>query len=140
MSSSSDRPTQPLPPELARRRRSWPKKFRDALRGVPLGVRGQNSFYAHFAVAAAVLVSAAVMGVSAIQWCVLLLCVTVVLAAEMFNTALEHISRAVTDEHNERIRDALDIGSAAVLVAAAGSVAVGAVVFLPRLAPLLGWW
>lgn len=140
MSSSNDRPAQPLPPELARRRRSWPKKFRDAFRGVPLGVCGQNSFYAHFAVAAAVLFSAAVMGVNAIQWCVLLLCVTVVLAAEMFNTALEHISRAVTDEYNERIRDALDIGSAAVLVAAAGSVAVGTVVFLPRLAHLLGWW
>ncbi len=140
MNSSPDRSQEPVPPELIRGRRSWPRKFRDASRGIPLGVCGQNSFYAHFVVVAGVVIAAVAFRVSSIEWCVLLLCITVVLAAEMFNTALEHISRAVTAEYNERIRDALDIGSAAVLVAAGGSVAVGTIVFLPRLLHVLGWW
>ena len=61
--------------EQPRRKRSWPEKFRDAFRGVGLGVRGQSSFRVHFLVAALVIVAAAVMQVPLWEWCVLLLCV-----------------------------------------------------------------
>ncbi len=123
-----------------RRKRSWPEKFRDAFRGVGLGVRGQGSFRVHFLAAVAVIVAAAVMQVTPLQWCVLLLCVAVVLAAEMFNSALESLARTITDEHHPHVRDALDIGSAAVLVAAVGAVIVGAIIFIHRLGELAGWW
>jgi len=136
MNNYSDRRQEPSQ-SVPRGQRSWLEKFRDAFRGVPLGVWGQNSFYAHFVVAAFVIATAVVLRVSTIEWCVLVLCITVVLTAEMFNTALEHISREVTGEFSQRIRDALDIGSAAVLMAAVGSVVVGTIVFLPRMLQLL---
>ena len=123
-----------------RRGRSWAGKFRDAFRGVGLGVRGQSSFRVHFFVAALVIVAAAVMRVSVIEWCILFLSIAVVLAAEMFNSALESMAKAITDEHHPRLADALDVGSAAVLVAAIGAVVVGAFLFLHRLGILTGWW
>jgi len=64
---------------------------------------------------------------------------TVVLAAEMFNSALEAMARAIDSGWNANLRDALDIGSAAVLVCAGGAATVGLIVFLNRLGVALGW-
>lgn len=123
-----------------RRRRSWAKKFRDAFRGLAVGVRGQSSFRVHFFFAAAVIVCAAVMRMPRLEWCVLLVCIAIVLAAETFNSALELLAKAITDEHDPRLADALDIGSAAVLVASIGAALVGSILFLHRLGVLLRWW
>ena len=123
-----------------RRRRSWAKKFRDAFRGVGVGVRGQSSFRVHFFFAAAVIVCAVVMRMPRVEWCVLLVCIALVLAAELFNSALELLAKAITEEHDRRLADALDIGSAAVLVASLGAALVGSILFLHRLGVLVGWW
>jgi diacylglycerol kinase (ATP) len=93
----------------------------------------------HLAVASAVLAAAAGLRMDALQWCVVLLCIAGVLAAEMFNTALESLARAITTAENPHVRDALDIAAAAVLIAALGSVAVGLALFGARAAQMLGW-
>ncbi len=120
--------------------RSWKQKFADAFRGLREGVRGGSSFVAHFVVAAAVLAAAAALRMDPAEWCLLLLCIAGVLAAEMFNSALESMARAITAEENPNIRDALDIASGAVLTAAFGSIAVGVVLFAYCAGRLLGWW
>ena len=104
------------------------------------GSAGEAALSSHFVVAAAVLAAAAVLRMDAVQWCVLLLCIAGVLAAEMFNSALESMARAITGQENPHIRDALDIASGAVLTAAFGSIAVGVVLFGHRAGQLLGWW
>ena len=126
--------------EAPRRRRSWPRKFRDAFRGVWLGVRGQSSFRVHFFFAALVIVCAAAMQVALAQWCLLLVCIALVLTAEMFNSAMESMAKAITDKHDPRLADALDTGSAAVLVASIGAVIVGSIIFIHRFGEMLGWW
>jgi diacylglycerol kinase len=120
--------------------RPWKRKFRVAFRGVALGIRGQTSYFVHLFLAAAVIVAAWVFKVNMTEWCVLLLCITGVLTAEMFNSALEALARAITREHDPEIRDGLDMASAAVLMAAIGSALIGAVVFLYRLGRMTGWW
>ena len=92
----------------------------------------------HVIVAVAVVGAAAVLRVSAAEWCLLAAAIATVLAAEVFNSALEALARAFGPERNPRIRDALDMASAAVLVAALGAVAVGLGVFGPRLLALVG--
>jgi diacylglycerol kinase len=114
---------------------SWAGKFRCAFRGLVCGIRGQRSFYVHLPMAAAVIACAAVFRASLLDWCVLLLCITIVLSAEMFNTVLEHFGKMITDKYDPRMRDALDIGSAAVLVASIGAAIVGAIVFLSLMRP-----
>jgi len=123
------------PPE-----RFWRHKFRDAFRGAKLGVRGQSSFFVHFFFAAAVVVAGLVLGVDRTEWCLLLLCIVGVLTAEMFNSALESMARAITHQKNPHLGGALDIGSAAVLFASLGAAIVGAVIFGNRAGVLLGWW
>lgn len=119
------------------RRRNWKGKFRDAFRGLWVGISRQSSFLVHVPVAAAVVAAAILLHVTPGQWCLLMLCIVVVFAAELLNSALEHMARAVSDQHHPEIRDALDTAAAAVLVAALGSVLVGLLIFAPRLLPLL---
>ncbi|MEX2186628.1 MAG: diacylglycerol kinase [Pirellulales bacterium] len=120
--------------------RSWRAKFADALRGVKLGVRGQSSFFAHFFIAAAVVAAGVSMNCSLVEWCLLALCITAVLVAEMFNSAIEALAKAVTREFDQQIGAALDIGSAAVLLTSIGASVVGGIIFGNRLGQLLGWW
>jgi diacylglycerol kinase len=121
------------------RERTWRQKFRDAFRGAKRGVRGQSSFFVHLFAAAAVVVAALALQVSLVEWCLLGLCVAGVLAAEMLNSALERLARAVDSSYNPDLRDALDIGSATVLMAAGGAAFVGTIIFGYRLLLLIGW-
>lgn len=120
--------------------RSWSAKFGDAFRGVREEVRSQRSFRVHFAAAFAVLVSGWVLKVSLLEWCVLLLCITGVMVAEMFNTALEALAKAITHHLNRHIALALDVASAAVLVASIASALIGVIIFVNRLGLMFQWW
>jgi diacylglycerol kinase len=114
--------------------------LRWAASGLLWGIRSQANFVIHLAVAAAVVIAGVALSVTWIEWCVLALCITVVLAAELFNTALEHLARAITHDHDEEIRHALDTSAGAVLMATIGAAATGAIVFGYRLGVLLEWW
>jgi diacylglycerol kinase len=100
------------------------------MRGIAAGARGQNSFYVDLPAAAVVVALGFWLDVSHAEWLALILCITIVLAAELFNSALEHLARAVTRDHHPEIRDALDIASGAVLVAATGASVVGVMVLV----------
>jgi len=120
--------------------RPWPRKFRDAFRGVKAGVRGQSSFFVHFFMTAAVIVGAVVLRVDLLEWCILLACIAMVLTAEMFNSALESMAKAITGETAPHLGNSLDISSGAVLVASIGAALVGSIIFINRLGMMLGWW
>jgi diacylglycerol kinase (ATP) len=113
--------------------RSWSSKFVDAFRGWRDAMRDQSSFAIHFAAALAVIIAAAILRVDAIEWCLLAGCIAVVFVAELFNTALELLAKAITAEQHPAIRQALDVAAAAVLFAACGSAVIGAIVFGRRI-------
>ena len=110
--------------------RTWRRKFGDALRGCGLAIRDHRSFWVHLAFALVVPAAGMIVRLQSWQWCAVCLCITGVLVAEMLNTAIEVLAQAVDPDVNPHLRDALDIGSAAVLLAAAGAVVVGGIVFL----------
>lgn len=103
-------------------------------------MRGQSSFRVHLVMATAVVLLAAVLRVGLIEWCLLILCIAAVLAAELFNSALERLAREVDRNHNPAVGAALDIASGAVLTAALGSATVGCLIFGRRVGVLAGWW
>lgn len=127
--------TEPFTPP----RRSWPKKFAAAFRGIALGMRGQSSFAIHIPVAALVVIAGAYWRVTVTEWCLLALSITAVLAAEIFNCVLETLAKALDDRPNPHLAAGLDIASGAVLLTAIGAAIIGAVIFVPRLLALVGW-
>ena len=117
--------TDDLDDDLPRPVRTWVQKFRDAARGVKIAVRGEGTCFIHFFIAVVAGVAGGIVELSDERWCLYILCVTIVLAAELFNTAIEHLARAVTREQHPEVRDALDIASGGVLMAAIGAAVVG---------------
>lgn len=118
----------------------WSIKFRHAIRGIRVGVHKQSSFPVHLVAAALVTIAAVLLRVNTAEWCLLLLCIVVVLGAELFNSALERLAQAISQDYDEAIRDALDIASGAVLLVAVGAALVGTIIFVLRLGILFDWW
>ncbi len=111
----------------------WIQKFANAFRGIGLAIRGQSSFFVHLWMAVAVISSAAFLRADPTEWCILILCIATVMAAEAFNSALESMAKAVDREYNENIGKALDMASGAVLLVSIAAAIVGLIVFIRRL-------
>jgi diacylglycerol kinase len=124
---------------IRRPRRSWRSKFRDAFRGLKLGIRGHSSFFVHFFFSALVIAAGVVLRCETLEWCILLGCIGMVLTAELFNSAIETIYRGLDDATKGRVRSCLDIAAAAVLLASIAAATIGSMVFLGRLTELFGW-
>jgi diacylglycerol kinase len=125
------------PQPLPRLRRAWPDKFRDAFRGLKLGIRGHSSFFVHFFFAALVLAAGIVLQCQLVEWCLLLGCIGLVLTAELVNSAIETLCRGLDDVTRERVRDCFDIAAGAVLMASITAAIVGTLILLSRLLTLL---
>lgn len=106
----------------------WTEKFRHALGGMATASRRDPSFRIHLPAAAAVVVAAAALDVETWQWCVLVLCIAMVIAAELFNTAIEILVRRLHPERHDQVGQALDIAAAAVLIVSLGAATVGMIV------------
>ena len=119
------------------KRRLWRDKFRESLRGIKLGIRGHSSFFVHFFFAALVLATAIVLRCEALEWCLLLGCIGLVITAELFNSAVETIYHGLDDSTRPRVRHCLDIAAGAVLLASITAALIGAIVFVPKLAAVL---
>ena len=124
--------------ERPRPPRTWRAKFGDAFRGLKLGVRGQSSFFVHFFFAALVVAAALALGCSVVEWGLLLGCIGMVLVAELFNSAIETLFRGLDESAKQKSWPALDIAAGAVLLASGVAIVIGSLVFLSRLAWLLG--
>jgi diacylglycerol kinase len=133
LSDPHESEVQPSP----RPRRSWRDKFRVAFRGIKLGIRGQSSFFVHFFFTILVVAAAIVLQCELWQWCVLLGCIAFVLAAELFNSAVETLFRGFDEATKERAWPALDIAAGAVLLASVFASIIGGLVLLNRLAVFL---
>jgi len=120
-------------PVARRARRPWRVKFREAGRGVKLGVRGHSSFFVHFFCAALVIAAAVALQCDVLEWCVLIGCVGGVLTAELFNSAIETLFHGLDAATRQRLTGVLDIAAGAVLLASVTAAVVGGLVLGGRL-------
>jgi diacylglycerol kinase (ATP) len=107
--------------------------FNYAFEGIIYVVRTQRNMRVHFVVALSVLPLGVVLGVTRFELLALLLSVSFVLIAEMFNTALEKAIDVATNSFDPLARTAKDVAAGAVLVAAVNATFVGYLVFAERL-------
>ena len=119
-------------------KRTWTGKFGDSFRGLFRAVSTESSFAAHLPAAVAAVVCGWFFGLSAGEWCLMAVAIGAVLAAETINSSIEMLAKALDRGPDERIRDALDMASGAVLVTVGTAIVIGLVLFVPRLLALLG--
>ena len=126
-------------PARPKKPRRWRDKFREAFRGVKLGVRGHSSFSVHFFFAALAVATALVLECTLVEWCLVAGCIGLVLTAELFNSAIETLFHGLDPEAKARIHGCLDIAAGAVLVVGLTAAVIGTVIFAHRVLVLLHW-
>jgi diacylglycerol kinase (ATP) len=72
-------------------------------------------------------------GITSTEWCIVILCFGIVLAAEGFNTAIERLVDLVSPDYHPIAGAVKDIAAGAVLLCAIASAIVGTIIFLPYL-------
>jgi diacylglycerol kinase len=121
-------------------RRPWREKFREAIRGVKLGVRGHSSFCVHFFFATLAVAAALALQCDLVEWCLIVLCIGFVLTAELLNSAIETLFHGLDADAKKRMGRPLDIAAGAVLAASLTAAIVGGLVLGRRLLVLLRVW
>lgn len=111
--------------------------FRNAARGLYVMVRTQRNARIHLAVALLVVVLGFLLKISIKEWCMIVLAIGMVLAAEGVNTAIEKAVDLASPGYNENARNAKDVAAGAVLLTVIASVVTGLLIFLPRLLVLI---
>lgn len=102
--------------------------FKNAFKGIPYILKERNSIV-HIVTAISVVIAAYLLHFQAWEWCVLILCISFILALEGMNTAVEYLVDIVSPVHNELAGKVKDISSGAVLLGAIGTLLVGAILF-----------
>jgi diacylglycerol kinase len=113
------------------------RSFRAALRGLGWLIVSERHFQLHLVVAVAAILLGLILGLTALEWAILVLTIGLVLVAEAINTAIEHAIDLTVRQIDPLARTAKDVGAAGVLIAALISVLVGCLLFLPKLLALL---
>jgi undecaprenol kinase len=96
-----------------------------AFKGLRFALRSENSLRFQASVFVAVVIALAILRPGPLWWALVLLASSAVLAAELFNTALEHLVDHLHPEVHPQIRIVKDCAAGAVLLAVLGAVAVG---------------
>lgn len=87
----------------------------------------------HLCVALLVVAAGFFFNISASEWCLVTLCIGGVFMAEAFNTAIEKLCDKVSPQTDSLIKIAKDVAAGAVLLFVFAAVAVGLIVFLPKI-------
>ncbi len=75
--------------------------------------------------------------IAATEWCILLLCMAIVIGFEILNHALEKLCDVVHKAPHPYIKIVKDVAAAAVLLSAILSVIIGSLIFIPKISALL---
>jgi diacylglycerol kinase len=102
-----------------------------ALNGFWTALKKERNLKIHVAAMLAAVGAGIYLGLTAVEWGLIIIAIMSVLAAELFNTALEHIcDEASGGKHSEGVKNCKDISAAAVLVTAAGALIIGVIILI----------
>lgn len=109
------------------------KSFGYAWKGIRSCIGKEQNLSFHLIATAVVTVTGTVFGISRQEWIILILCITSVISAELFNTAMERLVDLVSPQYHPLAGQVKDIAAGAVLVCALGAALAGCLIFYPYL-------
>jgi len=108
------------------------KSFMNAFHGLKTITLERNSTI-HTAVAVFVLLEALFLDISAVEWCIVLILIGLVLALELINSAIERLASKISPEQDTAIRTIKDTTAAGVLIASIAACIIGIHIFLSKI-------
>ncbi len=116
-----------------KRRNAFLAAFGFAGRGIWQALRSQRNLRVHVSVGLFVSGLAWLLNFSRLDWAFAIGAMALVLGLELINSAVEAVVDLASPEYHRLAREAKDTAAGAVLIAAMASVAIGLVIYAPRL-------
>ncbi|MGB4776404.1 MAG: diacylglycerol kinase family protein [Daejeonella sp.] len=106
--------------------------FSYAFNGLIYAFKTQMNFKFHVVATLATLGLATYLKISSAEWLWIITAISLVLIAELFNTALEVLVDLVSPAHHPKAGIIKDLSAAAVLLTAFLALFIGLVIFIPK--------
>ncbi len=116
------------------------RSFGYAFKGIYRTWKTQRNMKIHFAAAVVIFTLAFLLGMAARDLALLIFAMTLVMTAEMLNTAIEATIDVTVKEHHPLAGAAKDIAAGAVLLSAIASAVIGTLVFYPYFLGMINGW
>ena len=109
------------------------RSIRFAVRGMRSMLASQHNAWIHTAASIVVVVAGIFCRLDRTEWCLIVIAIMAVWAAEAMNTALEFLCDVASPEFHPLVEKAKDVAAAGVLIVAIGAIFIGLLVFGPHL-------
>ncbi|AXF54694.1 diacylglycerol kinase family protein [Salicibibacter kimchii] len=110
-----------------------------ASRGLWYVFKNEQNMVIHMIIASAVLVLGFVVGISPVEWVILLVVIGGVITFELVNTAIERVVDLVSEDYHPLAKIAKDVAATAVFVYSLIAVVVGLIIFYQPVLELFGF-
>jgi len=115
---------------------SWLKSFAYAFKGLASALKSERNFKIQLVCALLVVLLGFFFSISPLEWVAVVICIGLVLSAELMNTALEKLLNFLHPALHPKVGEIKDISAAAVLGLATASLVVALIIFIPKLISL----
>lgn len=113
------------------------KSFGYAWNGIREVIKSEMNMKIHLAASVWVIMMAIVFSINYIEWLFVILCIALVLSAEIANTLVEKYLDHYHPHYDPKVGLIKDMAAAAVLILAVCSFVVGLIIFVPKIINLL---
>lgn len=107
--------------------------FKYAFEGIISSFKTERNMKIHVIVMILVIIVGILLKINKYEWIICIICFSIVISGELFNTAIETVVDMVMPNKNEKAKLAKDISAGAVLVMAIGSAIIGLIIFVPKI-------
>jgi diacylglycerol kinase (ATP) len=109
------------------------KSFKYAFQGLKLFFTLEHNGRVHLFAAIVAIALSFYLKLSSLEWIAILGVISAVIVTEILNSAIEKLADVVSPDFHPKIKIVKDLSAAAVLVAAFLALAVGTIIFIPKL-------
>jgi len=107
--------------------------FKYAIQGFLMSFRKERNMKIHFFIMIAIIILGFLLKISKAEWIICIILFGIVIAGEMFNTAIETTVDIAMPQKNPKAKIAKDVSAGAVLILAIISVVIGCMIFIPKI-------
>ena len=107
--------------------------FKYAFNGIIETIKSERNIKIHILAMITVIILGGILKISITEWMICIILFGIVIAGELFNTAIENVVDNLVTEKNEYAKLAKDASAGAVLILAISSAIIGFIIFFPKI-------
>lgn len=111
--------------------------FKYAIEGIIASFKTERNMKLHILAMILVILLGIIVKLSKLEWIICIILFAIVIAGELFNTAIETAVDIAMPHRNEKAKLAKDVSAGAVLIIAIASLIIGGIIFVPKILAIL---